>query len=315
MILTVALVIAPFPQDTMLTAIARAEHFVLSSLGDSFRLPVLRSVYPDSFLANGWLDTTDFGTSFFLNTARLSSSPDVKETARLAAALLYDRRLPGDLFRYYPQRKNCEVDLDDVACISYELTPYGYKLDNMRTFLAWQDSSGGFFTWATKKIARNDIDAEVNSNVARWLFGLGYRDEGFLRFLDWQVRNPELNYCWSPLAFCYTMSRLMRDEPEAIPDSQRTGWSNTIISRTLSLRPWGSPLNNALAANALINLGYQGPELDSAITSLLSSQSQDGGWPAFAFYIKEIKSEKHCFGSRELTTVIALEALYGYCSR
>ncbi|MGB9590769.1 MAG: hypothetical protein ACPL68_07780, partial [Candidatus Hydrothermia bacterium] len=203
----------------------------------------------------------------------------------------------------------------DVACISYELASLGYRLDNLESFLAWRDSSGGFFTWITKKALTNDIDAEVNSNIARWLFRLGHGDERFLRFLDCQVKDPALYYCWSPLAFCYTMSRLIRDEPEAIPDSFRLSWSKALTSRTLALRPWISSLNTALAANTLLNLGYQGPELNEAISALMTSQEDDGSWPAFAFYIKKTKSETHCFGSRELTTVIVLEALYRYGSR
>ncbi len=301
--------------DSLAAPIERGESFILSSLGDSLRLPVFRSVYPDSFLANGRLDTTDFGTSFFLNAARFSPSPEIRETAGRVAATLYARRLPGDLFKYYPHRENCEVDLDDVACISYELALFGYGLKNLSTFLAWRDSSGGFFTWASRKALPNDLDAEVNSNVARWLFRLGYGDERFLIFLDSQVRNPALYYCWSPLAFCYTMSRMMRDEPGGIPDSLREDWSTALISKTLALRPWGTPLNTALAANTLINLGYQGPEQDEAISALLSTQGDDGAWPAFAFYTKKSKSETYCFGSRELTTVIALEALYRYKAR
>ncbi|MEO0180333.1 MAG: hypothetical protein ABIM74_00620 [candidate division WOR-3 bacterium] len=300
-------VLLSFP-GSLFIAIAKGEAFVLSSLGDSLRLPVLRSVQSDSFLREAWLDTTDFGTSFLLNTARFSSSAELKEASVKAAARLYERRLPGDLFKYYPLRRSCEPDADDVSAISYELALFGYELDNKDALLAWQDSSGGFFTWMTKGAKANDIDAEVNSNVARWLFHLGYRDERFLGFMDSQVRDPSLHYCWSPLAFYYTMSRLIRDEPGAIPDSLRAEWSKVILAKTLSLRPYGSPLNIALAANTLINLGYDGPELDDAISSLTASQRDDGSWPGFAFYIKK----GYCFGSPELTTVIALEALYRY---
>jgi len=298
--------------DSLTAAITRGEAFVLSNLGDSLRLPVLRSVYPDSFLATGWFDTTDFGTSFFLNSARFSGSPEVKEASGRAAELLYARRLPGDLFKYYPLRGSCDPDADDIACISYELALAGYELDNLNALLALRDSSGGFLTWITEKPILNDVDAEVNTNVARWLFRLGYRDEGFLRFLDAQIKDPELHYCWSPLAFCYTASRLLRDEPGAIPDSLRASWSRSLVERTLATRPWTVPLNTALAANTLINLGYEGPELDDAISALVAFQGDDGSWPAFAFYTKSGKSKTYCFGSRELTTVIVLEALYRY---
>ena len=315
MILLSVLLLAFVPVDTLADAVARAEAFVLSRLGDSLRLPVLRSTAGDSFLLVGVLDTTDFGTSFFLNAARFSPSPETREIACRAAALLYARRLPGDLWKYYPLRGNCLVDLDDVSSISYELAILGYELDNLAVFHAWRDSSGGFFTWATKRADPNDIDAEVNSNVARWLVRLGYGDERFLSFLDTQVKDPSLHYCWSPLAFYYTMSRLIRDEPGAIPDSLRASWSKALVSKTLALRPHESPLNLALAANTLINLGYQGPELDEAISALVYSQGEDGAWPGFAFYTKKTKSETYCFGSRELTTVIVLEALYRYKSR
>lgn len=298
--------------DSIANAIARAEAFIFSRLGDSLRLSVLRSPASDSFLLAGRFDTTDFGTSFFLNSAKFSRSEELREAGARAAAILYARRLPGDLFKYYPMRGNCEVDLDDVSSISYELALFGYEFDNLDSFLAWRDSSGGFFTWATKRAVPNDLDAEVNSNVARWLFRIGYRDQRFLNFLDAQVKDPALHYCWSPLAFCYTMSRLIRDEPNAIPDSLLASWSKSLISRTLALRPYGSPLNVALAANTLINLGYQGPELDEAMSALVSSQGEDGSWPGFAFYTKKTKSETYCFGSRELTTVIVLEALYRY---
>ena len=301
--------------DSLAATITRAESFVLARLGDSLRLPVLRSVSEDSFLLMGSLDTTDFGTSFFLNAARFSSSPDFREASARAAGLLYARRLPGDLFKYYPLRRSCDPDADDIACISYELALAGYNLTNLNALLALRDSSGGFRTWITKRPVRNDVDAEVNSNIARWLFRLGYRDEGFLRFLNAQVRNPELHYSWSPLAFCYTMSRLIRDEPDAIPDSLRASWSRSLVERALAARPWSNLLNLALAANTLMNLGYEGAEVDEAVSALISSQEEDGSWPGFAFYIKRGGPEAYCFGSRELTTVIVLEALYRYNPR
>lgn len=67
-----------------------------------------------------------------------------------------------------------------------------------------------------------------------------------------------------------------------------------------------------MATVSLINLGVKEKRLEKAIDNLLSLQESDGGWTIapFSYYI--YPKEKEFYGSRELNTAIALEALQKY---
>ena len=84
---------------------------------------------------------------------------------------------------------------------------------------------------------------------------------------------------------------------------------NYLLNKRNVVSEWGNNLENAMATVSLINCGYKGVEVEKAIDNLLKAQRPDGGWPNSAFFagVPEL-----FYGSRELTTAIAVEALWKY---
>ena len=71
---------------------------------------------------------------------------------------------------------------------------------------------------------------------------------------------------------------------------------------------WGHDLATALAVNALINFGYNGPAAEHAIAVLLNNQNDHGYWPNNMFF----RYDDSYYGSPDLTTAVAVEALNSY---
>ncbi|HEX6203372.1 MAG TPA: hypothetical protein VF100_10235, partial [Thermoanaerobaculia bacterium] len=69
---------------------------------------------------------------------------------------------------------------------------------------------------------------------------------------------------------------------------------------------FGAPLETAFAVSTLLDLAWSGPALGRARRSLLATQEADGSWPASAFFLD---FEGGFYGSREVSTALALEAL------
>jgi hypothetical protein len=72
---------------------------------------------------------------------------------------------------------------------------------------------------------------------------------------------------------------------------------------------WNNPTEAALRLLCLLHAGYEGPELYAGVERLILTQEADGSWPANAFY----EQDDLYYGSRELTTVWCLMALFLYC--
>jgi hypothetical protein len=72
---------------------------------------------------------------------------------------------------------------------------------------------------------------------------------------------------------------------------------------------WSSnELSNIIAVSTLIKTGYSGHEVDKAIEHIIKRQDDDGGWEnAIAF--PDLYNPVF-YGSRELVTASALQALY-----
>ncbi len=76
---------------------------------------------------------------------------------------------------------------------------------------------------------------------------------------------------------------------------------------------WGSSLDTALALVALMDARYRGDALGKGIAALLARQGADGSWPAGVYYTGLPLS--YFYGSQEVTTAFAAEALAKYTQR
>lgn len=76
---------------------------------------------------------------------------------------------------------------------------------------------------------------------------------------------------------------------------------------------WGNDLDTALATIALINIGFDGDQLENAIYHILYNQENNGSWDIYSFYTAWDESYPTAyFGSSELTTSFSIQALIKY---
>jgi hypothetical protein len=89
----------------------------------------------------------------------------------------------------------------------------------------------------------------------------------------------------------------------------------TILNETLKKQridgSFGNSLDTALAVNTLQNYNYSGFAIRPAISYLMNSQRSEGSWPREVFFI----SYANYYGSEELTTAIATEAISRYLAK
>lgn len=289
------------------SAIGAGEYYLLTHMWDTCRIPVYRAKAADSMIEGILIeDSTDFGTAYFLEMARWSHSPQIRSTALVAANNILSHELALGVWNYYPSSPLYTSDVDCIGLEAYELYVWlGYKPDNWDTLQTVKVSSGCYLTWL-RGDGYNDSDAVVNASLARWLslWGGDISQTAWLHSLLGQQIDSVMPYYHSDLAFYYIYTRFLRDANTPVTKKDYT----TIVNTVISMYPWGSSLNVALALNTLLNIGYTGIYKQMAIDALLSQQNMDGSWPAFVYYTGPWGGMS--FGSKELTTVIVLEALY-----
>jgi hypothetical protein len=115
-------------------------------------------------------------------------------------------------------------------------------------------------------------------------------------------------YYYSPFSFIYCLSRAYADGGAIGLKPILGKIKSYLLNKQDTNGRWsGNILENAMATESLINCGYKGIVVDGAINNLLKAQKADGGWPNSAFFVGV---PELFYGSRELTTAIAIEVLW-----
>lgn len=242
-------------------------------------------------------------------------------------------------------RKLCAADVDDTSCISAVFRARGINWpspSNIPLLYANRAKNGLFYTWivfrfrliknrsywrlvlpellrpikafmfwTSGEFSRNDIDAVVNANALNYI-GENEQTKPVIDYLIKIIEEKREADCdtWyrNPLAVYYFISRNYYNGIESLHPIKEP-----ITERILSnARPDGrlgeNVLDTALAANSLMNLGYNGEELTKAIDFLITSQRKTGEWERWVLYWGGPK-QLLGWGSEELTTGFCLEAL------
>ena len=155
---------------------------------------------------------------------------------------------------------------------------------------------------------RQRIDATVAVNVLYLMHQLGYGITDELKdtknyiasFLKSQAYLNGTRYYPLPEAFLFFLSRLVSNFPEYYQDIS-SKLKSTLIKH---IGTTSYPIDSSLRVLALKQLGIIN-RID--LEYLLDNQLNDGGWAANGLFIAA--RSKEYFGSRELTSVFALEAL------
>jgi len=255
------------------------------------------------------LDSTPFVTCFVLTALLDVEDPRSGDIFDKGTSFLLSEQYPGGLWRYFGKRNNKKIvpDIDDMSTISFLLTRKGVRYDdNSAVIEGNRDSDGIYYTWVGT--SENDIDSVVNANVALWKKDI---DDRLYDFLMSKLGDADFSsYYVSRLAQHYMYARAYR-----LGASRLVGAGKKIIEDALKNYKgdgsFGSVMDTSFAANALLDYGYSGAEVDAAVDFLLKKQNVDGSWSGDVFYKGPFNCGDRCayFRSDSLATALTIEAI------
>ncbi len=259
-------------------------------------------------------DGSPFATSLIVYSLSRASHPAIGGITERALRFLRDDMSGPGIWRYWsrsnPKHRDIDPDLDDIACVSFVLRKFGAPFPpNERLLIDNRAGEGRFRVWLRSgRFQVNEFDCVVDTNV---LLYLGERPETQAACAS---VNAIINagtrcgrYYPSPLSLYYMHSRALREGIACLGKSREAavdGVIRTVRGRESS----GNALHAALAACALLNYQRENRTLDRLIDALIELQRPDGSWRRSTFYL----GPAPYYGSDELTTALALEALAGY---
>jgi len=150
------------------------------------------------------------------------------------------------------------------------------------------------------------FDRIVNAHVMRFLAAAGDDDDGLAAYLEAEVTEGDRGrgslHHPDPACFAHAVARAWTETPARDARAIAGSLLPWLLARQDDQGGFGGPLSTALAALALVDLGYAGDALDRASHYLLATASRTGEWPHEPYL-----SGGH--GSAAFTTAFALAAL------
>jgi hypothetical protein len=280
----------------------------------------------DKFMLTCFFDSSPFVTTFVLYSLKDVKNKKIGIMANKAIDFLLSEQEPGGIWRYWSSKNKrhhiLPPDADDTACVSATLLLFNKTFeDNIPIFTKFSNNAGVVYTWFSENINwsrtnRLELGCEVNADVL-FYFGLrGIKDTEICDFINNQILKENYNCCFycedrdnikNYVPLFYVASRAYKHNNACLNKSK-----NHIIKKILMLQErdgsFGNDLDTAFALNTLLNFNYSGEEIDLGIGYLLQKQLKEGAWKRNVFYV----GPGLYFGSEELTTAIAIEALNKY---
>ncbi|MBT9166882.1 MAG: hypothetical protein DDT19_00206 [Syntrophomonadaceae bacterium] len=267
-----------------------------------------------------------FVTSFVLHSLKyVVNFNQVREISQRAIRFLLDEMEQNGLWRFFGKNSHVHFDVDTVCCVLASLKEWGVEIDYYSLaslMLKYRDNQGRFYTWILDvdppfKKKDNNIDWVVNANVLFFYRLLNEPLRELEQYLTRVVKSSVFQrrsaYYEPFFAFFYCLTRAYAGGGDS-----RLG---SVVARTKNYLPYievehklyGDSLEKALAAVGILNLSGETKEAAQAIEHLLDMQGDDGGWQIGVFHTEGPYTKyRIAYGSRELTTAIALEALSKY---
>ncbi len=209
-------------------------------------------------------------------------------------------------------------DLDDTACSSHCLKANKIIFpDNKQLFYSNKTLQDIFHTWFLKEKTligeqdyiphTNNICCGVNANIVMYL-GDCIETQGAIKYINDVVakgyESKESIYFPNIFVFYYLISRAYYQGVYSLEESR-----NQIICKILyyldSNQYNMDIVSIILSITSLMNFNSFSSPLRKWIDVIINSQSADGSWQISSFFID---ASNH-YGSKELTTAIALEAI------
>ncbi len=335
---------------TLESAVSAAAGFLIDRQLDSGEFQTFVCSDPE-MTCDCVFESATFATAIVLHSLYKADAPDSDATVQRAVQFLLSELVDPGVWRYSTRLTPMQFgpDTDDTALISYVIRAFVRRfaergqghgnnqdiwpvLDQLaavsrQAMLQYRDDEGRFVTWMRPKDSPhpNDVDSVVNANA---LLFLGEDDEtapvvSYLEsVLDQDEEAASYGYYLHPLALHYALARA------AEAGCSRLALRSADISERVERfrQPdgsYGHELETALALAAQVALapslgdGSDSKALQATVNQLLKTQSADGSWAQRAYYCGPAPPAKtRCwYGSPEITTALALEALVTYRDR
>lgn len=264
----------------------------------------------DESMTQCLFDSSPFGTTFVLFSLKtLGTEPVVDINKRGLDFLEKAESIDGlwSFFSHYSSKK-LDFDLDTTSVSSYALQSSGVRIpDNKNFFTDNRDSGGGFRTFIRGSSEPNDVDCGINANILLYLGD----DAKACSYVNSQVASHGQCGVYYPDQFAryYLISRAAVTNAPCLLESKDTIVGD-ILASVKQDGSFGSPLDTALAVDSLFNYGYSGTVITPAIEYLMKNQYRNGSWRQDPFFISS--PAIYYYGSPELTTAFAIEALQAY---
>jgi hypothetical protein len=219
-------------------------------------------------------------------------------------------------WKFFGKDSNVIPDLEDTSYALALFLENNIFLDYKKIaeeILEYRTEKGIFHTWFTKIDTK--IDWVTNTNILYFYNNSIMKRipevEEYLKYVikNGQFKNGSLYYK-NAFSFIYFFTRLSSDDKMKIFNNEISILVDFLLERFSFDGCWNNSFNNILATTALINSGYNGPILKFGITKILAEQDTDGGWPIGQIF--NHRSINYVYGSRELSTSIAIEGLAKY---
>jgi len=261
-------------------------------------------------------DSSPFTTTFVLYALNDLKNEKAKHITEKAINFLLEEQEKGGIWRYWSSRNTKKIapDLDDISTISFILKINNINFDNNYKLIRNNINENGlFFTWISPE-HENDIDCVVNANI---LMYLGENNPFVCSYINEAIKlNKSCSiYYSSRLSLLYMVSRAFENDITCFGENR-----DIIINYILDCQnqdgSFGNEIETALALNALLNFDYFWKEVEQGIVDLLEKQLEDGSWERNPTFCRgmNLSDLGPYFGSEELTTALALEALRKYSS-
>jgi hypothetical protein len=291
-------------------AIERGIDFLVENQLDSGEFPTIAALTPK--LRRGFIYNSPFITSFVLYSIKGLRHPKLNQMTEKALCFLLDEQEEGGIWRFHTKRNHYHrylklpPDLDDISVVSHILRTYGVSFDdNYNLICSNLDQTHKYLTWIQPPFD-NEVDCVVNANV---LLYSGKNDQHICSFINEVIRENSAFSRWylNKLSFYYIVSRAFEN---GITDLNIN--KDLIIDQILCQQSvegsFGNDLYSAFALNILHNFNFDGNAIEKGTNDLIDKQNTDGSWDISVF----IWGINLFYGSKALTTALALEALKKY---
>lgn len=270
---------------------------------------------------------TVFVTSFVLHALYgLRDVTTVSTMGLRACRFLVAEQAPHGMWHFHGHADTClPADLDDTACVLAALRTWDVDLDYVtiaRAMLEYRRPDGLFWTWALAKVEgatgrkhvvkHNDVDCVVNANVAFCFAQLGQPllevEAHLVDIFQRRSFAVPTRYYDPPFVFLYCLSRVWADRQNGPLATIAPAISQYLKERHLVLREGQDALQVALTLSTMLNFGAQPSDVVALAEHLQAAQMSNGSWPSSSFF----HARSTHYGSPELSTAMALEALHRY---